>query len=138
MTDLAEFILLPLIGYGGLWLLGSALFLVYFKLFKISLDLKQTVKMIQQVPAVLAIITVPLCSFISFFLTTKILLSAAAVSGDLPQLLQMGAIAVGCTIILDVLITVVGEKMNILAFPVNLMYLFAWVVILPAVVLAGR
>ena len=42
------------------------------------------------------------------------------------------------TIILDLLITVVGEKIDVRIFPVNLMYLFAWLVIIPSVVLAGH
>jgi hypothetical protein len=138
MTDLEAFILLPLIGYGGLWILGSALFLVYFKLFHISMDLKYIGAMIQKVPAFLAILTVPLCSFTSFFITTKIILRASAVSFDATKLLQVGIISLVCTVVLDLLITVVGEKINIRAFPVNLMYLFAWVVIIPSVVLAGQ
>jgi hypothetical protein len=138
MTDLEVFILLPLIGYVGLWILGSALFLVYFKLFHISIDLKHTVTMIQKVPAFLAILTVPLCSFTAFFITTKLLLRASALSFDATKLLQVGIISLVCTIVLDLAITVVGEKINILAFPVNLMYLFAWLVIIPAVVLAGQ
>ncbi len=50
MTDLEVFILLPVIGYGGLWILGSALFLVYFHLFHIAMDVKHPLTMIQKVP----------------------------------------------------------------------------------------
>ncbi len=47
-------------------------------------------------------------------------------------------ISLVCTIVLDLLITVIGEKLNILTFPVNLMYLLAWLVILPSIALAGH
>ena len=134
---LTIFLLVPLIGYVGLWLLGSTLFLVYFRLFQITLDVRQINAMIHKVPTFLAIITVPLCSFTSFFLTTKILLRATAAACDVPTLLHVGIVSLVVTVVLDVVITVVGERITILAFPVNLMYLFAWIVILPAVILAG-
>ncbi len=54
------------------------------------------------------------------------------------MLLEVGVIALIATIILDLLITVVGEKIDVRIFPVNLMYLFAWLVIIPSVVLAGH
>lgn len=138
MTDLEIFILLPVIGYGGLWISGSVLFLVYFQLFHIAMDLKHPLTMIQKVPPFLAILTVPLCSFISFFITTRILLRASAVPLDATKLLQVGIISLICTIVLDLLITVIGEKLNILTFPVNLMYLLAWLVIIPSIALAGH
>ncbi len=124
-------------GYAGLWILGSLIFIVYFKLFKIPLDLNHTVAMIQKVPVLLAIVTVPVCSFTSFFMTTRVVLGELAISLDVTQLLQVGLVSLLLTISLDLLITVVGEKIDIRVFPVNLMYLFAWLVIIPAVVLAG-
>ncbi|MHB8213130.1 MAG: hypothetical protein ACYDGW_05775 [Vulcanimicrobiaceae bacterium] len=127
----------PLVGYASLWISGSLIFLIYFKIFDIPTDLKHTVAMIRKLPAPLAIVTVPICSFMSFFIATEILRRETAVSFDAAKLLHVGIISVLVTIVLDVLITVVGEKMDIRVFPVNLMYLFAWLVIIPAVVLAG-
>ncbi len=106
-------ILIPLVGYAGLWILGSLMFLIYFKLFKIPIDLKHTVAMVQKIPVFLAIITVPLCSFISFFVTTRVILNELSISLDAIQLLQIGLISLLLTIGLDLLITVVGEKIDI-------------------------
>lgn len=130
-------ILIPLMGYAGLWIMGSLIFLIYFKLFKIPIDLKHTVAMIQKIPTLLAIITPLLCSFISFFITTRVILKILSTSLDAIQLLQIGLISLLLTIGLDLLITVVGEKIDMSAFPVNLMYLFAWLAIVPAVILAS-
>lgn len=132
------FVLIPLIGYVGLWILGSALFLAYFRLYSISVDLKHTITMIQRVPTPLAIVTVPMCSFVSFFLTTRIMIHAFTTSANATMLLDVGLVSLIVTIILDLLITVVGEKIDMRIFPVNLMYLFAWLVIIPSVVLAGH
>ncbi len=134
MNNIAVFILIPITGYLGLWILGSALFIVYFKIYNVSLDLKHTVAMIRKVPPALAIITVPLCSFLSFFTATRTFGGAL----DASQFLRVGIISLLATIGLDLLITVVGEKINILTFPLNLMYLFAWLVIVPSVILAGH
>jgi len=130
------FIFIPLIGYVGLWILGSVIFLVYFKIFNISIDLEYTV-MIQKIPTLLAILTVPLCSLTSFFITTKILLQKNAVSLNIMNIFQIGIISLLFTIGLDLLITVVVQKINILVFPLNLMYLFAWLIIIPSIFLAG-
>ena len=134
----ALFVLVPLIGYVGLWILGSAFFLAYFRLYNISIDLRHTVAMIQRVPAPLAIITVPVCSFVSFFLTTRIMIHTFTTPSNAIMLLWVGVVSLIATIILDLLITVVGEKIDVRIFPVNLMYLFAWLVIIPSVVLAGH
>lgn len=132
------FILVPFIGYAGLWISGSVIFLVYFKVFGISMDLKHTVAMIRKLPAPLAVATVPVCSFASFFMAIKIIIRETAVSFDAATLLQIAIISLLVTVVLDLLITVVGKKLDIMAFPLNLMYLFAWIVIVPAVVLAGH
>jgi hypothetical protein len=136
MKKKSLFILIPLIGYIGLWILGSVLFLVYFEIFNIPMNLEYTV-MIQRIPAVLAILTVPLCSSASFFITTKIMLRKF-VSLNATEVFQVGIISLLFTIGFDLLITVIIEKVNILVFPVNLMYLFAWLVIVPSVILAGK
>ena len=49
------FVLVPLIGYGGLWCLGIGFFLVYFKIFWVVMDLKHTVAMIRKVPVALSV-----------------------------------------------------------------------------------
>jgi hypothetical protein len=136
MKKKSLFILIPLIGYIGLWILGSVLFLVHFEIFNIPMNLEYTV-MIQRIPAVLAILTVPLCSSASFFITTKIMLRKF-VSLNATEVFQVGIISLLFTIGFDLLITVIIEKVNILVFPVNLMYLFAWLVIVPSVILAGK
>lgn len=130
-------ILIPLTGYVGLWVLGSVLFLVYFGMFHISTDLGY-VAMIQELPPLLAIVTVPLCSFASFFTATKVILRRSGLTLDAAQVFRVGVTSLLVTIGLDLLTTVAIEQIDILAFPVNLMYLFAWFVIVPSVVLAGH
>ena len=130
------FFLIPLIGYVGLWLLGAVLFLFYFRLFKVQMDFKHPLAMIKKLPPILAVITVPLCSFASFFVTTKVVLMKLTSPLSIAQLLQVGLVSLLFTIILDLLIKVVGEKVDIRISPINLMYLFAWLAIIPAIVLA--
>lgn len=127
------FIVIPLAGYACLWLLGSAAFLVLFRLYRVALQLRDPVAMIRKLPAPFAVLTVPLCSLVSFFSIAKAVLPASATA---IQALQAGIASLACTIILDLLITVAGERINIRVFPVNLMYLFAWLVIIPAIMLA--
>ncbi len=130
------FILLPLAGYLGLWILGTVAFLIYFAVFGVSMDLGYN-DMILKVPAPLAIITVPVCSFASFFTTTTLVLRRSAVSLDTREVFQLGLVSLLATVGLDLLITVAIERVDVLAFPVNLMYLFAWLVIVPSVAWAG-
>ncbi len=136
MTSL--FIVIPLAGYVILWISGSVFFLVYFKLFNVPIDLKNAVAMIRKLPAPLSLATVALCSFASFFATTKMMLEKAAVSPGASMLFEIGVVSLLCTVVLDLLITVVGERIDIRAFPVNAMYLLAWLAIIPGVLLAGR
>lgn len=131
-------ILIPVIGYIGLWVMGSALFLLYFRVFHIEVDLRNTVAMIRRVPVTLAIITVPTCSFVSFFGAVKLTMKILPQKLSDGRLLEIGMICVLSTVILDLLITVLGEKIDIMIFPVNLMYLLAWLVIVPSVLLAGH
>ena len=91
----ALFVLVPLIGYVGLWILGSACFLAYFRLYNISIDLRHTVAMIQRVPVPLAIITVPVCSFASFFLATRIMIYAFTTPSNATMLLEVGIVSLG-------------------------------------------
>lgn len=128
----------PLVGYVALWILGSALFLVYFKIFGIAIDMKRPVAMVKQLPVGLAVVTVPACSFVAFFVAAAIFRYAFSARLDLTHLIYLGVFSLLWTIVLDFLITVVGERIDIRAFPMNLMYLFAWFAIVPAVVLGGR
>lgn len=141
MSKLAKgklaFILVPLVGYVGLWILGSILFLAYFSIFKVQMDSNYGA-MIERVPVLLAVITVPLCSFASFFAATKFMLRKSGAVLDVVRIRQVAVISLLVTIGLDLLITVGLERTDILAFPVNLMYLFAWLVIVPSVILAGH
>lgn len=130
-------LVIPILGYIGLWLLAAPLFILYFKVYEIPVDLKQTIRMIQKLPAWLAIITVPICSFLSFFLVTKAVFYLRPVLMNTVPTWELSAASLVVTIILDVLITVVGEKINVLKYPVNLMYLFAYLAIVPAVLLAA-
>ncbi len=131
------FIVIPIIGYIGLWIFASPLFVMYFKLFHVAMDLKHTVRMIKQLPAILAIATVPVCSFVSFFVTTKVIEHTLHTLLTFTQAVQVGIVSLVVTIVLDVLITVLGEKIDIRKYPLNLMYLFAYLVIIPAVII-GR
>jgi len=127
----------PILGYIGLWLLAAPLFILYFKIYKIPVDMKQTVRMIQKLPAWLTIITVPICSFLSFFFVTKAVFYLRLALMNAVPTWELGLASLVVTIILDILITVIGEKINILKYPVNLMYLFAYLAIVPAVLLAA-
>ncbi len=133
-----EFILIPVIGYIGLWFLGSALFLLYFRIFGVPIDLRNTTSMIRKLPVSLSVITVPACSFMSFFLAARLTLGAFAMTLSDGELLGIGTICLVSTVVLDLVITVVGEKIDIRVFPVNLMYLLAWLVIIPSVLLGGH
>ena len=137
MQNKLAFLLIPPIGYIGLWILGSVLFLIYFQIFGISMDLEYTA-MIQRIPVLLSILTVPLCSFLSFFVTGKMVFKRLVPSISSTTVVQVGITSLIFTILFDLLITVAIEKIDILAFPVNLMYLLAWVVIIPAIFLAYR
>lgn len=138
MDNIEIFVLIPLVGYVLLWLVASLLFLIYFKLFEVAIDLKHTIGMIQKLPVPLSITTVPVCSFIAFFISTKLVLSVLSISVNTTQAFWLGIVSLICTIILDMIITVWAEKMDIRIFPVNIMYFFAWLVIVPSVVLAGH
>ncbi len=130
-------LLIPIGGYTGLWLLGSIAFLVYFRIFNISMELKY-VDMIRKIPAPLAIFTVPVCSFISFFTTSKIVLAKFERPVGEKLALRVALLSLLFTICLDIVITVIIQRMNILLFPVNVMYLLAWGSIVPGVLLAGN
>lgn len=136
MKDSVVFVLIPIVGYVGLWILGSVLFLVYFRIFRVQKDSDYTA-MIRKIPPVLAITTVPACSIASFLTTTRTILGIFPASLTSEQLLVIGLISLFFTIGLDMLITVGLERINILAFPIDLMYVLAWVVIVPSVLLAG-
>ena len=131
------FILVPLAGYLGLWMLGSVAFLVYFSVFGVSMDRGYNA-MIQEIPPLLAIVTVPVCSFASFFTTTRVVLRRHGASPDARELLRLGLVSLLATVGLDLLITVAVERVDILVFPVDLMYLLAWLAVVPSVVWAGR
>lgn len=130
------FIIIPILGYLGLWVLGTILFLVYFDLFGVSLNQSYNV-MIQMIPALLAIATVPLCSFVSFFLTTRTVLRRLSKPLSVTAAFEIGIVSLMAAIGLDLLITVKLQGVNILVFPANLMYLFAYLVIVPSVVFAA-
>lgn len=132
------FVLIPAAGYVGLWVLGSALFLVYFRVLRIAVDLKDVATMIRKVPPILSMLTVPICSFVSFFLSAKLTTRLLAVYPAGWRLVEIAVISLAGTAALDFFITVLGEKIDIRIFPVNLMYLFAWLIIIPAVMLGGR
>lgn len=58
-------ILVSLIGYVWLWMLGIGSFPAYFKVLRVSMDLKHTVTIIQGVPAVLSLVTVPVIAWLA-------------------------------------------------------------------------
>ena len=137
MNHPKSLLLIPLLGYFGLWVLGSIAFLVYFRIFSISMD-SNYVDMIRRIPAPLAILTVPVCSFISFFTTSKIVLARLVAPIGRKVVFHIALLSVLTTVGLDIIITVLIERMDILLFPVNLMYLLAWSIIVPSVLLAGK
>ena len=129
------FVLVPLGAYAGLWLLGGVLFLAYFQIFGVPMNLGYN-EMIQRIPALLAVPTVPLSSFVSLLAVARTILARAKPLGA-RGLVLLGAVSVLATFGLDLLVTVLGEEVNILAYPTDLMYLFAYVVIIPSVFLGG-
>lgn len=137
MKNRSMLFLIPLIGYIGLWLLGSLFFLIYFKIFNVSMDLDNNA-MIQHIPPLLSIITVPVCSFISFFITSKVILNKFTPPIGNRMVCKIAGFSVLLTVGLDILITVIIQQINILLFPVNLMYLFAWLIIVPSSLLANH
>lgn len=136
LSNRAVFVLVPFAGYIGLWVLGSALFLVYFQAFGVPMSAGYN-DMIQRIPAVLAIPTVPLCSVASFFAVTRAALRRSSMPLDSQKLVLLGAASLLATVVLDLLITVLAEGVDILVFPISLMYLLAYLVIVPSVFVAG-
>ena len=132
-----SFILVPLVGYAGLWLLGTVLFLVYFAAYGISWNESYN-QMVTGIPSVLAIITVPASSFVSYYLVTRRILRGSADPPSCRLLLALGLVSVAVAFGLDLLITVELEGVDIRRWPMDAMYLGAYLVIVPAVVLAGR
>ena len=137
MKKRLKFILIPVFGYLGFWLSGCLFFLLYFKIFNVPMDLDNT-GMIKSIPSVLSIFTVLVCSFLSFFLTTKIVVRKNSQDANTIKPVSLGFFALSFTIALDLLITVGVQNVDIFIFPVNLMYLLAWLVIIPAILLAWR
>lgn len=135
MASMVAYVLVPLIGYMGLWAMGIALFLAYFRLFRIRVDVRRPAAMIDELPPYLAIATVPVCSFISFFVTAKAIVHLFGLPPG-AAMLWIALDALSATVILDALITVGLEKVDIRSFPLSLMYALAWIVIVPAVMLA--
>lgn len=133
----AALLLVPIIGYLGLWILGSALFLIYFRVFNVPMQSNDT-WMISRVPAGLSIITVPICSFTSFGLATRMAFASMRTAPTEGERFAIGLISLIFTIGMDLATTVLIAKMNLLIFPVDLMYLLAWAVIIPAVLLGSR
>lgn len=137
MKDETAFVIVPLAGYAGLWVLGSVLFLVYFQAFNVPTSAAYSA-MIQDIPAPLAIATVPLCSLASFFTVTTAVLSRLAAPLGARKVLALGAESLLFTIAMDLLVTVLAEGVDILVYPTDVMYILAYAVIVPSVVYAGR
>ncbi len=135
MVSIAVFVLIPVIGCVLLWILGSIFFLVYFRVFKVQKNLGY-VDMIKSVPAYLAILTVPICSILSFYVTTRIMLEIFNAAISYWTGLEVGVAALMFTVVVDLIVTPLIEKVSIRAFPLNFMYLFAWIVIIPSVLVA--
>ena len=136
LNNILFFVLVPIIGYIFLWILGGVFFLTYFRILSLPASLDYTEK-IRRVPPYVSITTVPLCSSISFYLTTKLLLELHLSTGSLLVLVETGILALVFTVIIDLIVTPKIEKIEIRAYPMNLMYLLAWTVIIPSVLLAG-
>jgi len=130
-------VLVPILGYVGIWILGALSFLLYFRVFNVAMR-SDYVAMIRMVPAALSIVTVTICSFLSFYLTAWILRKRLTAPPSAKQRVLVAVISLTFTVAMDLFTTVLIERMNILIFPVNLMYLSAWTVIIPAVLLGTK
>ncbi|MGO9482347.1 MAG: hypothetical protein ACLP05_11290 [Candidatus Kryptoniota bacterium] len=137
MKNRPALFIIPSAGYAGLWLLGGAAFLIYFRIYNVSMG-SDDVEMIRKIPSLLAILTVPVCTFVSFVVTGKVVFSKLARDIRKGMVNQTAGFCVLFTVAMDLLITVLIQRMDILLFPLNLMYLFAWLIIFPSVVVAGR
>lgn len=129
-------ILIDVIGYLGFWISGSIFFLIYFKIYNVSMDMDNTI-MIKSIPPLLSIIIVSVCSFASFSITTGFTLKKISGTQTIPKLFQIGLLAMIFSIVMDLLVAIVIQKVNILIFPINVMYLLAWGIIIPAMVWVG-
>lgn len=112
----------------------SGVFLALFRLSRVTPDLTKAAGMIRTVPAAAAVATVPACSFRLLLHHRPARPPPAVTTG---RALLAGLTSLACTIILDLLISVLAERIDIRTWPVSLMYLLAWLVIIPAVLLAS-
>ena len=137
MKGYCVFVLVPLVGCVALWASGTVAFLACFRVFGVRMHSDYSA-MIGRLPAGLSIATTTVCSFASFFLVTRWTLRRRSrkLATD-----RFGWLAVACllfTVIADIVIAAFVEKLDVLAFPINAMYAFAWGAIIPAVLLARR
>ena len=129
--------LVPLAGYAGLWVLGGILFLVYFQAFNVPANGTYNA-MIQEIPAPLAVATVPLCSLLSFYAASTMVLTRLAVPFGPRKAFLLGVTSLLFTVAMDLLATVLAEGIDILVYPTDVMYALAYVGIIPSVVNAER
>ena len=59
---------------------------MYFRLFKIPIDIKHPFAIVKKLPPAFAVAIVPVCSFVSFFVTTKTILSIFVLTMPTAQL----------------------------------------------------
>jgi len=129
------FVIVPVIGYCGLWAIGIALFLVYFGAFHVPIGSDYTA-MILSLPSPLSIATVLIASFVSFFTTARIAVRPKSAFRK-GILVGIAIVSFAVTVCLDLLTAVAIERANILLFPVDVMYFGAWIMVIPAVLFGG-
>ena len=124
-------------GYILLWILASPIFLLYFEIFHVPLDLEHITSIIKEIPPVYAIFTAPICCVIAFLMTTYFILSKYPTTLKNKKLLEIGIISVLFTLFIDILTTVLIEQVNIFVYPINVMYLFVYIAIIPSILISA-
>ena len=136
-NDQKIFVFIPVMGYILLWVLASPIFLLYFELFHVPLDLVHITSIIKEIPPVYAIFTAPICCIISFLIATFIILNKYQVTINKNKLLEIGVVSVLFTLVVDIITTVLFEQVNILVYPINAMYLLVYITIIPSILISG-
>ena len=104
-------------GYILLWILASPIFLLYFEIFHVSLDLVHITSIIMDIQPVYAISTAPICCVIALLITTYVVHSKYPVTMNNKKLIEIGIISVLFKFVVDIITSVLFEEVNILVYP---------------------
>ena len=86
----------------------------------------------------MSILSVPIASFISFYFITKIIHKIKYLESRINELTTISVTSLLFTIGMDLFSTVDVEKIDIITFSIKLLYLTAWIVIFPVIILGGH